>query len=434
MIPLILMLAVAGLMHAARSFTGEVTAAGTQLAFGYLLLTAYFSGKLVERVGLPKLTGYIIAGVVSGPYVLDLVTAAMAGSLKVVSSAAVAIIALEAGAELHIASIRPMLRTLSAITVLAVIGSMLALAGALAAMRDYLPMFDAMGSTESLAVCVVLGVALSAQSPAVVMAMLAETRAAGPLSSMLLATVVVADLAVIVCFSLASALATAVIGGAIDVEATILAVCWELFGSLVFGVVIGMLIGLFLRSVQKGASLFALLVCVVVAEIGVRVHLDPLIVMLAAGVWLRNFSRADASHLLHGFEAAQLPVFLVFFALAGSKLDLVSLWAVIVPVLVVVAVRAAWFFAGATFAGKLTRAPQVVTSYGWLGLVPQAGLALALALVIAKSYPGFGEQAAVLVLSVVGVNQLIGPVLLRIALVRSGETGKKAAADFAAGS
>ena len=432
MIPLILMLAVAGLMHAARSFTSEITASATPLAFGYLLLTSYFTGKLVERIGLPKLTGYIIAGVVSGPYVLDLVTAPMGGSLKVVSSAAMAIIALEAGAELHIASIRPTLRTLSALTVFAVIGSMVALSGALFAMRSYLPMFDAMGDGESLAVCVVLGVALSAQSPAVVMAMLAETRADGPLSSMVLATVVVADLAVIVCFSLASALATAVIGGAIDVGATILAVCWELFGSLVFGVAIGMLIGLFLRSVTKGASLFALLVCVVVGEIGVRVHLDPLLVMLAAGVWLRNFSRADASHLLHGFEAAQLPVFLVFFALAGAKLDLVSLGAALVPVLVLVAVRAGCFFAGGTFAGRLTRAPQVVTDLAWLGLVPQAGLALALALVLAKNFPGFGEYAAVLVVSVVGVNQLIGPVLLRIALIRGGETGKKATTDFAA--
>ena len=65
--------------------------------------------------------------------------------------------------------------------------------------------------------------------------------------------------------------------------------------------------------------MFALMICVVVAEIGTRVHLDPLIVMLAAGVWLENFSRADASKLLHGFESAQLPVFLVFFALAGSR-------------------------------------------------------------------------------------------------------------------
>ena len=66
--------------------------------------------------------------------------------------------------------------------------------------------------------------------------------------------------------------------------------------------------------------------------IGARMHLDPLIVMLAVGIWLRNWSRADASELTHNFQAAQLPVFLVFFALAGTKLDVQTLWASLLPV------------------------------------------------------------------------------------------------------
>lgn len=433
MIPLLLLLAVAGLMQAARSFSDEMSAAGTQLAFGYLLLTAYLAGKLADRVKLPKLTGYIIAGVVSGPYVLGLVASPMASSLKVVSNAAVAIIALEAGAELHLKSIRPTLRTLSAITVLAVIGSMIAIAGVLFALRGYLDMFAGMDLTQVVAVSIVLGVALSAQSPAVVMAMLSEMRAAGPLSSMMLAGVVVADLVVIVLFSLASAITSSVMGSGTDVLATVLSVCWELFGSLAFGIAVGMLIGQFLRSVRSGASLFALLACVVVGEIGTRIHLDSLIVMLAAGVWLRNFSRADATKLLHGFEAAQLPVFLVFFALAGSRLDIYSLWQAILPVAAIVGVRAVAFVGGCHAAGKLTGAPDVVTRYAAFGLVPQAGLALALALVLAKNFPSFGEQAAMLLLSVVGVNQLIGPVLLRVALLRSGEANKKPQTDFASG-
>lgn len=431
MIPLILLFAVAGLMQAVRTYSDEMSSAGTQLAFGFLLLSAYFMGKLVERLRLPKLTGYIIAGVVAGPFVLRLVTAPMASSLKVVSSAAVAIIALEAGAELHFKAIRPSLRTLSAITVFAIIGSMIVISAVLFAMRDYVVVFEGMTSTQALAVAIVLGVSLSAQSPAVVMAMLSEMRAEGPLSSIVLAAVVVADLVVIICFSLASAITGAVVGGGIDVVATVLSVCWELFGSLVFGVAIGMLIGQFLLSVREGASLFALLVCVVVGEIGVRIHLDPLIVMLAAGVWLRNFSRADASHLLHGFESAQLPVFLVFFALAGSGLDIYGLWAGALPVLVVVVVRAISFYAGCRFAGRVTGAPSVVTNYSALGLVPQAGLALALALVLAKNFQTFGQEAAELLLAVVGVNQLIGPVLLRFALLRSGEAGKKQTTDFA---
>lgn len=433
MIPLLLLLAVGGLMQAARSFSADVTIGGTELAFGYLLLVAYFTAKIVNRFGLPKLTGYIIAGVVSGPFVLGLVTKDMATTLKIVSNTATAIIALEAGSELQIKKIRPVLRTLRAMILFAVIGAMFAITGVLYLMRPLLPMFDTMTQTQSLAVCMVIGVALSAQSPAVVMALLAEMRSEGPLSQIVLASVVVADLVVIVCYSIASAITSAVIGGGLDIVATVLEVSWELFGSMAFGLAVGMLIGQFLLSVKRGASLFALMVCVVVAEIGGRIGLDPLIVMLTAGLWLRNFSRADATDLLHGFESAQLPVFLVFFALAGSKLDIFTLWASIIPVAIIVITRATSFFLGTKLATTATGASDVVKQYAWFGLVPQAGLALALALVLQKTFPSFGNAAAVILFGVVGTNEAIAPIILRRMLIASGEAGKKKSVDFAAG-
>ena len=331
MIPLLLLLALGGLMQAARSFTSSMPG-GTQLAFGFLLLVAYFSGRLVSRVGLPRLTGYLIAGVLAGPFVLDLVTLEMAGNLRIVNSVATCILGLTAGAELNLKRVRPILRTLNAVMVFAVIGSMVVLAGVLFLIRPLLPLFAGMGQTESIAVCILIGVALVPQAPAVVMAVLSETKADGPLSQMMLASVVVADLVVIVFYSIAAAVTGALIGGGIDVAQTAISVSWELFGSIVFGGAIGMLIGAFLRVVDEGAPMFTLLVCVVVAEIGSRVHLDPLVVMLAAGVWLENFSKANAQTLLHKFESAQLPVFLVWFALAGMRLDIFQLWATIVPV------------------------------------------------------------------------------------------------------
>ena len=433
MIPLILLLAVGGLMQAARSFSPDISIAGTELAFGYLLLAAYFTAKIISRFGLPKLTGYLMSGVIAGPFVLGLVNKDMAYSLRVVSDTATAIIALEAGSELQLKKIRPLLGTLRAMTIFAVIGAMFMITGALFVMRPFLAVFDGMDVTQSLGVCLVIGVALSAQSPAVVMALLAETRAEGPFSSMILASVVVADLVVILCFSIASTITSTIIGGGVDVVTTILSVSWELFGSMVFGVAIGMLIGQFLIAVKNGAALFALMICVVVAEIGARMHLDPLIVLLAAGIWLRNFSRADATDLLHGFESAQLPVFLVFFALAGSKIDIFTLWASIIPVALLALVRASSFFVGSKIACAVTGAPDVVKRYGWFGLVPQAGLALALALVLIKTFPSFGSGAAVILFGVVGFNECIAPIILRAMLIKSGEAGKKQGVDFAAG-
>jgi Kef-type K+ transport system membrane component KefB len=430
-IDILILLALTGLMQAARTFDINVGGGETELAFGFLLLAAFFAARIGGRIGLPKLTGYILVGVIAGPYVLDLVSKETSLSLNIVNGTATCILGLSAGGELDLKRVKPLLKTLRAITVFGVLAAMVVLAVILFALQPMLPMFSNTTLMQTLAICAVVAVALSAQSPAVVMALLAETRADGPLSRIILATVVVADLVVIVVYSIVAAIAGALIGGGIDIGETMMSIGWELFGSMAFGVVIGVLIARYIISVNNGNALFALLICVVVAEIGSRVHLDPLVVMLAAGVWLKNFSRADASALLHSFEAAELPVFLVFFSLAGCKLDLGNLATMAVPVILVAAARATVFFFGCRLACRRTAADQTVTRYGWTGLVPQAGLSLALVVVIQKNFPSFGAPAAVLLLSVVGLNQLFAPVLLRLSLVRSGEAGKRDVRAFA---
>lgn len=430
MIPLILLLAVGGIMHAVRSFTGGISIGGTDLAFGYLLLSAYFTGKIVNRVGMPKLTGYIIAGVISGPYVLDLVTLDMGHALKVVSDVAICILGLTAGSELNLKRLRPVMPTLRYVTFFTVIGAELVIGAVvylLGPVLHQLDFFNGLDLMQNIAVCAVLAVSLSAKSPAVMMALLAETGAEGPLSQVMLGSVVLADFVVLLIFSGASAFALAMIGGGIDVVETTLSVTWQLLGSIVFGISIGMLLARYLMSVKHGAQLFAVMVCVVVAEIGGRVHLDPLIVMLAAGIWLENFSRANARDLLHGFDSAQLPVFLVFFALAGGKIELDLLYDALVPVLVLAATRAGSFYVGGKLGCIRSGAPPLVTQYAWVGLLPQSGLALALALILQSTFPTFGPHAAAIVFGVVGINEIVSPVILRVVIMRSGEAGKRAA-------
>lgn len=429
-VPVLLLLALGGLMQAGRSF-GNDASAGTLVSFGYLMLSAFFAGKIADRLGLPKLTGYLIVGVVTGPFVLDLVGEQAATTLKVVSDTAICLIALTAGGELNIQRVRPLFRTLRAMTVFAVVGAMVLLSATLFVIKPLIPFLDRMPVTSALAVACVIGVALSAQSPAVVMALLAETRADGPLSRVILGSVIVADLVVILMYAVTATLASAVLGGGLDVTDTALSVSWELFGSIGFGFVMGILLSTFLRFSPRGGPLFATLLCVVVAEIGARVHLDPLIVMLAAGIWLENFSRVTAHALLHEIEGARLPLFLVFFALAGTHIDVQQLIDALLPVSILVILRAFAFRIGTGIACRVSGAEPVVRRYAWFGLVPQSGLALALALLVRQTFPAFGDAAAVLTFGVVGANELVAPVILRRMLVRSGETGKKALADFA---
>lgn len=427
MIELLLLLAIVGFMHAVASFASGAAAGGTELAFGYLLLAAYLAARVIGRFRLPRLTGYILAGLLSGPFVFGLVNSSMTASLKIVNDTALCILGLTAGGEMNLARVKPLMKTLRAITAFGVIAAMLVLSAVVFLLHPFLSVFDGLAFGQALALCGLIGIALSAQSPAVVLALLSETRADGPLSRLVLATVVVADLVVLIAYSVVAAMASAVIGHNLDLIVTALAVGWQVIGSVVFGVVVGIVIARFVRYVEKGAPLFTLLVCLVVAEIGSRVQLEPVIIMLAAGVWLENFARVDASKLLRSFRDSVLPVLLVVFALAGSRLDLRELAAIAIPVAALVIARGMVFYVGSRAACARTEGGPVLAKYAWTGLVPQAGLSVALVSVMSKNFPKLGPRAAILVLGVVGVNQLIAPVLLRISLVRSREVGQREA-------
>lgn len=432
MIQLLVLLALGGLMHAAGTFApNSATLAGPELAFGFLLLCAYFAGKLVSRFGLPKLTGYILAGIAVGPAVLGLVEKGMIADLKLVGGVATSILALQAGLELSLREVRPLLRTVNAIALYAVLGTMLLLTAALLAIRPMVGFLDALPLATAAAVASTIAVALTAQSPAVVMALIGETRADGVLTRTILASVVISDLAVIVAFGVASAGASAVVRGEADVAAAAGRIGWEVFGSLGLGLVAGLVLSRFLIHVGRGAGMFTVVLCVVIAEVASAIHLDALIIMLTAGILVRNFTRADAHALLDGIVGASLPVYLVFFALAGAKLDLAVLLTLAVPVGVIVIARATGFYVGSRVACRRSDADPLVARFGWLGLCPQAGLALALAELVKRAFPEFGDDAFALVVGVVATNEMVMPIALRLALLRSGEAGRRSAHELA---
>jgi Kef-type K+ transport system membrane component KefB len=237
-------------------------------------------------------------------------------------------------------------------------------------------------------------------------------------------TVVIADMVVIIMFAAASALAQNATGGGADVMEMLGTLAWELFGSIGIGLVVGVLIAAYMRSNAGSSALFVAAVSFVVAEVGQRVHLDPLLVMLAAGILIRNATRA-ADTLHHGIEAAALPVYVAFFAVAGATIHLGAIVTMAVPALIVIAVRSTGLVLGSRVAASVADAPEAVKRFSGFGLLPQAGLALALALIFSRTFPQFGAEASALVFGVVALNELLAPIAFRIALIRSGEAGKR---------
>lgn len=422
----VLLVALGGLMHAARSFApqaelrepGQVT-----LALGFLLLAAYLTGSLFKRLGLPRLTGYLSAGLIAGPYALAFVGEGTLESLRIFNGIAIALIALTAGSELHFATLRPVLRTIAWTSLVSVVGTAILIAAGIFVCAPYLAFLPSEDLLQRAAVSTVLGVTIVAQSPAVVVALRDEMDAEGPVSTTVLGVVVLADMLVIVLFAIASALTKAALGGGADAFGVASDLAYEFLGSSAAGIVLGVLLALYMRKVSAGGTLFLLAVSFVVAEVGQRIHLDPLIVALVMGMTIRN-GTTMGERLHKEIEAGSLPVYVVFFAVAGAGIHLdalrtIGLWAAGFVVL-----RAAGLYLGTRAAARIARAPEAVARYAGFGLWPQAGLALALALLLERTFPEFGPQAAALVFSIVAINEMVSPVVYRIALVRSGEAGK----------
>jgi len=422
---LLILLALGLLVHTSQALLpigGDVHgAAGTALGFGVLLLMAFVSGDVFARLGLPKLVGYIIAGIAIGPHAVGLVSENMVEQLDLIEGVAICLIALTAGGELHLKRMRPLLPTIIALTWWAAIGASMLLALGLLFVAPRLSFLQNLHGPILFAFCGMLGVVLSAQSPAAVMALLSETRSEGPLSQTVLGTVVIADLVVIVLFSGLSAVVRSMMTGEADAAGTALSIAWELFGSMGAGVIVGVVLTYYLRKIKQDASLFVVLLCVIVAEITTRVRLDPLIVMLSAGLVIANFAESDAPPVIHDLQGASLPLYLVFFAVAGTTLHVEVLLEFGAIAAMLVALRALGFRAGAAIATRQARSPIEVRRWAWTGLLPQAGLALALALVVQRSFGDVGQGASALLLGVIALNELLMPILLRNALVRSGE-------------
>ena len=429
---LVFVLIFAGLMHAARSFAPDSSvgggAAGTALACGYLLLSAFLMGSIFSSLRLPRLTGYLVTGILVGPQVLNLISGPMVSNLQIFNGIATALIALTAGVELDLDAMKPLLRNIAWLTSIAICGTILLISTAVFLLRAQLPFLHHLTGFQIAAISVVLGVTMVAQSPAVVVALQSEMAADGPLTRTVLGVVVISDLVVIVLFAIVSTIAKSFLGSKIDALHTAGTLAWEVLGSIAIGACVGIIISIYLRFVKGRSALFVLAAAFLVAEVGERIDLDPLLVALAAGVFIRNVT-AYGKRLQEEIEVSSLPVYVVFFAVTGATVHIRELLEVGIPAIILVLTRAGGFIGLGRLATNLADAPDPVKKYIGLGLMPQAGLALALALLFVKTFPKIGAEASALVFGGVAINEMLAPVLYRFALVESGEAGKAEVAE-----
>lgn len=426
---LILFFIVMVLMGSARSFLPSGVPSqidsGTALAFGFLVLAATQFGEIASGIGLPRLTGYLLCGLAVGPDVLGLLTTQMVSSLRLVGSVAVGIIAFSAGCELDLRQLRPRLKSIASVFFCALPLALIGLTLTTGLLSDHLPFLHGLPLTARWVAALTLSVVVASMSPSVTLAILSETSAAGILTDTVLGVVVLGDIAIIILFALAHAASASVFGGASTGSSLATQLAVEILGSAVVGGALAIAIALYHRRISRNIVLLILAVCIVAAEVGARLHLDPLLICLAAGLTLGNGFNIRGHELARVLAPASLPIFTVFFALAGAKLHLADLRMVGPLVLVFFFVRAVSLSGGALLGARLAGAEPVIQRWIPAAVLPQAGVSVGLAELLARHFPTWGAGARALILSVITLNELCGPLLLRTALVRAGEANQR---------
>jgi Kef-type K+ transport system membrane component KefB len=411
----------------AREAAGGSSGPGGLFALGFALIAAALAGELLDRLGLPRVTGYLLFGLACGPYVANIITSAMARDLRLINGLAVVLIAFIAGLEINLRSLRPRLRALLRFSAGSLAVMYLLLAALLWAAWPWLGLAPAASGLERLAIVAVLTTLVVSFSPTVTMAVVAELRATGSFTEFLVAVVVIADLALIFGFTLVMQLARGVFGLAGGEQVSPFAyLAWEIPGSLAFGAVVGVLFALYLRHVGRELTLVLIAVCVTVSELGSALYFEPVLAALAAGLVVENIAPPEGHALKEAVERGALPVLIVFFVAAGASLQLDALAAVGIVALGIAVARVGAIVIGVR-AG--TRAAGLEPETGALvgyGLISQAGVTLGLTFLVANEFPAWGQPIQTLMLSLVALHQLVGPALLKVALTRAGEVGRLA--------
>lgn len=414
--------AVFGLLYLGVHFAPGGGEAATISAVGFLLVAGILSAELVDTVGLPHLTGYLAAGIIAGPHVLGLIDLATVKRLSPVNTLALALIALAGGAELRVEQVRSGLRSLVVATAIQSVAVSAIVAVAFVLARPLIPFAHDLTTGGLIAVAILWGVIATSRSPSATLGILAQTRARGPLTSFALAFVMSSDVVVILMLASGMAIARPLLepGSALSLG-EFGALGHEIVAGVSVGTTLGVVLATYLRL--SGKQLVVVLVALGFGATEVLRYLgfDPLLTFLIAGFVVQNLSK-QGPKLLHAIEGTGSVVYVLFFASAGADLDIPLLRDLWPLALVLAGVRAVTTVGAARASSFLARDEPVLRRWAWTALVAQAGLTQGLAGVIEHEYPSFGAQFRALVIANVALNAIVGPILFKLALDRSGES------------
>ncbi|GAB4266957.1 MAG: hypothetical protein Kow0092_20100 [Deferrisomatales bacterium] len=430
------LLLVMGAVGRVPESTGLFEPARLSLSYGFLLLEAYLVGGIFRRVGLPRISGYIVTGIVCGPYVLGFIGAEMAVQMKLIDRLALSFIALTAGAELKMSVLRERGRVIGWIIGCLTLLVLLGIATATGALRHLLPFARHAGGAEVVAMGALMGVIAVARSPTSAIAIIKECRAGGRFTDTVFGVTVAMDSLVILLFGLVVAVSEAVVRSTGDLDLVFLGIVGLQLGtSLGIGAAVGHGVAFYIRRIEKDLSVLLVVLAFLItqasqwlshvmdAQLGVAFHLEPLLIATAAGFTVQNFT-GEGRRLLEGLHAIALPIFVVFFSMAGVSLKLGTLAGIWPVALLFVGARMGLISTAGYLGCRMARESERFARLCGFAFYTQAGVSLGLTQELVRRFPEWDVGIGTFLVACITVNEIVGPVSFKFALDRMGESGK----------
>jgi Kef-type K+ transport system membrane component KefB len=394
---------------------------GVIAVVGFLLLGGALMAEVISPLRVPHLTGYLACGIIAGPHVLKLIQHGSVETMGKVNSLALGLIALAGGAELRLENLRRGFASLAWETSIQSVAGVVLMGAVFFLARPLLPFPPAIETRAMLGLALLWGVMSITRSPSATLGILSQTRAQGPLANHSLAFVMTSDVVVVILLAGAMTVARPLLlPDATFSGAAFLRLGHELLGSVSLGTALGLILAAYVRLVGKQLAVVLIALGFGAWEVLGYLRFDPLLTFMVAGFVVQNLSK-QGDKFLHEIEQTGGIVYVIFFATAGAHLDVPQLERFWPVTLLLCAARASITVVCSRVAARLAKDPPAIKTWGWTPLISQAGLALGLAAVVERTFPAYGAGFASLAVAAVAVNEMVGPVLFKLAVDRVGE-------------
>ncbi len=393
------------------------------LLFGLVILGGAFGARLFQKLHIPQVVGCIIVGIILGD-VLEVITPERIDKLRPFTMFALGIIGFMIGSELRGDVFKKYGKQFFIILFSQGIGAFL-----LVTIGTSVVMWFVTGNLSvSIAMGLVFGAIASATAPAATANVLWEYKARGPLTAAVLAIVALDDALALLLYRGAATGAKALMGTS---HSSVFTTMGVLFGEIVGAVVLGFLAGVllyyllkFVRAEDKILE-FALASLLLVVGISMIPGIDPILPAMILGITVANLMPRQSQGMFRLVEKFSPPIYISFFVLAGAHMEFgrLGFWMVIM-IAVYTLSRAAGKMAGSWFGARHSGASAVVRKYLGICLLPQAGVAIGLAILAGQQFDtNLGKIIIMVVMTATFLMEILGPMLVKVGVEKAGEVG-----------